>query len=167
LLPELQGGSIALTSINDGEKGAVYVTPSPTVETKPVVLKLSVSLEEALAETEITDTCSAMVNDVSAEAGIDVADVVCEMTAYNVVTFDYNVVLTLAIPEANGDVSMEFAADLVASIEMLTELEGGSVALTSITDGEKDIVYITLSSSAVKAALPLCAALCTLVVVVF
>jgi type III secretory pathway component EscV len=167
LLPELEGASIALTSFTDGEKDAVYVTPSPTVKTKPVVLKLSVSLEEALTETEITDTCSAMVNDVSAEAGIDAAGVMCEMTAYNVATFDYNVVITLAIPEANGDVPMEFAADLVASIEMLTELEGGSVALTSITDGEKDVVYIMLSSSAVKTALPLCAALSALVVVVF
>ena len=164
LLPELEGASIALTSFTDGEKDAVYVTPSPTVKTKPVVLKLSVSLEEALTETEITDTCSAMVNDVSAEAGIDAAGVMCEMTAYNVATFDYNVVITLAIPEANGDVAVDVAEALVTSIELLPELEGASVALTSITDGKKDAVYITLSSSAAKAALSLCAALCALAI---
>jgi hypothetical protein len=139
----------------------------PTVETKPVVLKLSLAFDEVLTETEITDMCSDMIHTVSAEAGIagiDVTDVVCEMTAYNVVTFDYNVVLTLAIPEANGDVSMEVAGDLVASID---ELGGASVTLTSVTDGEKDTVYTTLSRSTGKAALHLFAPLCALVVVMY
>ena len=107
-----------------------------------------------------------MVNAVAAETDIDAADVMCEMMAYNVVTFDYNVVLTLAIPKVDGDVSVEVAGDLVASVELLLELGGASVTLTSVTDGEKDSVYITLSGSAAKGALPLFTALCALIVVV-
>jgi type III secretory pathway component EscV len=139
-------------------------TPAPTIDTKPVVLKLSVSLDAALTETEIIDMCSAIKNDIATEAGIDAADVVCEITAHSAATLDYNVVLTLAIPEANGDVAVDVAEALVTSIELLPELEGASVALTSIADGKKDAVYITLSSSAAKAALSLCAALCALAI---
>jgi len=127
-------------------------------------LKLSVSLDEALTDAEIAGACNAMVSDIAEKAGIDTADVLCVMTVYDTATFDYNVVLTLAIPEADGDVSEEVAEELVASIELLSGLEGGSVALTSIADGRKGIVYIRLPSSAAKAALPLCAALCALVV---
>ena len=139
-------------------------TPAPTVNTKSVVLKLSVSLDEALTDAEIAGACSSMVSDIAAEAGIDAADVLCVMTVHDTVTFDYNVVLTLAIPEANGDVSMEVAGDLVASID---ELGGASVTLTSVTDGEKDTVYTTLSRSTGKAALHLFAPLCALVVVMY
>jgi hypothetical protein len=146
---------------------------SPNVETKLVVLELSVSLDEALTETEITDMCSAMVSDIAAEASIDAADVLCVMTAHDAAararqllatTFDYNVVLTLTIPAADGDVPVEVAEELVASIKLLPELEGGSVALASITDGEKSVVHTTLPSSAARVTLPLCAALCVLVV---
>ena len=130
-------------------------------------MKLSVSLGEALTDTEIAGTCSAMVSDIAAAATIDATDVVCVMTAYDAATFEYNVVLTLAIPKADGDVTVEVAEALVAnSIELLPGLEGASVVLTSVTDGEKDAVYIALPSSAAKAALPLFATLCALVVVV-
>jgi hypothetical protein len=124
------------------------------------------SFGEALTETEMKDMCSAIVNDVAAVAGIDATGVSCQMTAHNAATFNYNTVLTLAIPEADGNVTVEVAEALVASIEFLPGLEGTSVFLTSITDGEKDAVYIVVSSS-VKAALSFCAALCAVVVVAF
>ena len=136
----------------------VPTTPSPTVDTKPVVLKLGLSFSEVLTETEIFDIARAMVNDVSSEAGIDAADVTCEgPTSIDTssLTFDYEVTLTLAIPKADGDVSMEVAAALTASIELLPELQGGSIALTSINDGEKDAVYIDIRISSSTKVAPL------------
>jgi hypothetical protein len=71
--------------------------------------------------------------------------------------------LSVSIPIADGDVSVEVAKELVAFIELLPGLEGGSVALVSIADGAKDVACITHSSSAARVALPMCAALCALV----
>ena len=81
-----------------------------------------------------------MVNDVAAEAGVDAADVSCEMT---VATYGYEIILTLAIPVADGEVSVEVAEALIASIELLPEFEGISFALTSITEqwGERCRVH--------------------------
>jgi hypothetical protein len=139
-------------------------TLAPTIDTKLVTLELSVSLDEALTETESTDMCSAMMNDIAAVAGIDAAGVVCEITAYSAATFDYNVVLALAIPKADGDVTVEVAEGLATSIELLPELEGASVALTSIADGEKSWKRTHHASSATKAALSFCATLCALAI---
>jgi len=126
---------------------------------------LSVLLDKALTEAEVAYLCSAMATVVAAEAGIGAEDLTCEMTAYDLATFDYGVVFTLAIPEADGDVSVEVASALVASIDLLPGLEGASVALTSVTDGEKETEYIRISSSA-KATPSFYAALCALVMIV-
>jgi hypothetical protein len=142
-----------ISTVITGTPTASPTTPSPTVDTKPIVLKLSVSFGDDPGP--LADMCSAMVGDVAEEAGIGEEDVTCKMTAYNAATFDYDVVLTLTVPEANEGAFLEVAEALTASIELLPDLEGANVALLSITDGEKGAVYIDIRMSGSTKAAPL------------